>query len=184
MEGRRNSAAVGAGSGYGCQTFLPHIRAHGEGGHLVSTASVTGLFAPMPGVAVYNAAKAGIIALSETLAAELAGTSIGVSVVIPAFMQTRAIENADRNAPPVPIYTWTGIYVGVNSGYAFGKQTPGSLFGDSFSAFNYNANGWLGGLTAGAQIQNGHTLLGLEAALIGRTSTARHRVQYRLMALR
>jgi outer membrane immunogenic protein len=87
-------------------------------------------------------------------------------------------------APPVPIYTWTGIYVGVNGGYAFGKQTPGSLFGDSFSAFNYNANGWLGGLTAGAQIQNGHTLLGLEAALIGRTSTARHRVQYRLMALR
>jgi NAD(P)-dependent dehydrogenase (short-subunit alcohol dehydrogenase family) len=99
MEGRRNSAAVGAGSGYGCQTFLPHIRAHGEGDHIVSTASVTGLFAPMPGVAVYNAAKAGIIALSETLAAELAGTSIGVSVVIPAFMQTRAIENADRNRP-------------------------------------------------------------------------------------
>ena len=65
--------------------------------------------------------------------------------------------------PPVPVYTWTGIYLGVNGGYGFGQQTPGSLFGDSFSAFNYNANGWLGGLTAGAQLQNGHTLLGLEA---------------------
>ena len=65
--------------------------------------------------------------------------------------------------PPAPVYTWTGLYIGVNGGYSFGQQTPGSLFGDSFSAFNYNANGWLGGLTAGAQIQNGHTLLGLEA---------------------
>jgi outer membrane immunogenic protein len=62
-----------------------------------------------------------------------------------------------------PAYSWTGIYVGVNGGYGFGQQTPGSLFGDSFSAFNYNANGWLGGVTAGAQIQSGHTLLGLEA---------------------
>jgi outer membrane immunogenic protein len=65
--------------------------------------------------------------------------------------------------PPVPVYTWTGIYFGVNGGYGFGQQTPGSLFGGDFSAFNYNANGWLGGLTAGAQLQNGHTLLGLEA---------------------
>jgi len=64
---------------------------------------------------------------------------------------------------PTSTYTWTGIYLGVNGGYGFGQQTPGSLFGDSFSAFNYNANGFLGGLTAGAQIQSGHTLLGLEA---------------------
>ena len=54
--------------------------------------------------------------------------------------------------PPIPIYSWTGIYLGVNGGYGFGQQTPGSLFGDSFSAFNYNGNGWLGGVTAGAQI--------------------------------
>ena len=48
---------------------------------------------------------------------------------------------------PTPVYNWTGIYVGVNGGYGFGQQTPGSLFGDSFSAFDYNANGWLGGGT-------------------------------------
>ena len=63
---------------------------------------------------------------------------------------------------PVPVYNWTGIYVGLNAGYGLGQQLPGSLFGDSFSAFNYNANGWLGGATAGAQIQSGHTVIGIE----------------------
>ncbi len=64
---------------------------------------------------------------------------------------------------PVPVYNWTGIYLGINGGYGFGQQTPGSLFGDSFSAFNYNGNGWMGGITAGAQLQSGHTVMGLEA---------------------
>src|SRR5262249_23871163 len=73
---------------------------HGEGGHIVSTASVSGMI-PMPGMAVRNAAKAGIISLSETLAAELSGTSIGVSVLVPGFMRTRIAdrEHTDRNRP-------------------------------------------------------------------------------------
>ena len=65
-------------------------------------------------------------------------------------------------APPPP-YNWNGLYLGVNGGYGFGQSSPMSLFSDSFSAFNYNANGWLAGVTVGAQLQNGHTLLGLEA---------------------
>jgi outer membrane immunogenic protein len=69
--------------------------------------------------------------------------------------------------PPVvpvvaPAYTWTGIYFGANGGFGFGQATPMSLFTDSFSAFNYNVNGALAGVTAGAQIQAGHTVLGLE----------------------
>ena len=64
---------------------------------------------------------------------------------------------------PVPVYNWTGIYVGINGGYGFGQATPMSLYTDSFSAFNYNANGWLAGATAGAQIQSGHTVIGIEA---------------------
>ena len=85
------------GTIYGCQTFLPHIKAQGEGGHIVSTASLSGLI-PLPGIAVHSAAKAAIIALSQTLAAELAGTSIGVSVAVPGFMRTRAADCA-RNRP-------------------------------------------------------------------------------------
>ena len=54
--------------------------------------------------------------------------------------------------PPVPFYNWSGIYFGFNGGYAFGQSTPMSLYSDTFSAFNFSTNGWLGGLTAGAQI--------------------------------
>ena len=88
------------GTIYGCQTFLPHIKAQGEGGHIVSTASLSGLI-PLPGIAVHSAAKAAIIALSQTLAAELAGTSIGVSVLLPGFMRTRIAdrEHTARNRP-------------------------------------------------------------------------------------
>jgi outer membrane immunogenic protein len=65
-------------------------------------------------------------------------------------------------AAPPPAYTWTGIYLGANVGYGFGQHTPMSLYSGNFDAFDYNANGWMGGLTFGAQIQNGRTVLGLE----------------------
>jgi outer membrane immunogenic protein len=65
-------------------------------------------------------------------------------------------------APPIAAYNWTGIYLGANGGYAFGQSTPMGLFTDSFSAFSINANGWLAGATAGAQIQSGHVVMGLE----------------------
>ncbi len=70
--------------------------------------------------------------------------------------------------PPAPVsvvarvYNWTGIYLGLNGGYTFGQSTPMSLFSDNFTAFNYSADGFLGGLTAGAQIQSGHTVIGVE----------------------
>jgi outer membrane immunogenic protein len=60
-------------------------------------------------------------------------------------LRSRSAASAAYQAPvvvPVPVYTWTGLYLGINGGYGFGQQTPGSLFGDAFSAFNYNANGW------------------------------------------
>jgi outer membrane immunogenic protein len=80
-----------------------------------------------------------------------------------AFAADLPTEPVYKAPPPVPMYTWTGIYLGLNGGYGFGQQTPMSLYSDSFSAFNYNANGWLGGLTAGAQLQAGHTVMGFEA---------------------
>lgn len=69
------------GVGNGIQAFLPRIRTHGEGGHIVNTASMGGL---MPVVAgLYSMTKAAVIALSEALHIELLGENIGVSAYCP-----------------------------------------------------------------------------------------------------
>jgi NAD(P)-dependent dehydrogenase (short-subunit alcohol dehydrogenase family) len=85
------------GAVHGIQAFLPHIKAHREGGHFVNTASMAGLYGPA-GIAPYNATKAAVISLTETLSAELAGTDIGVSVLCTAFVRTR-IATSVRNRP-------------------------------------------------------------------------------------
>jgi NAD(P)-dependent dehydrogenase (short-subunit alcohol dehydrogenase family) len=82
---------------HGVQAFLPHIKAHGEDAHIVNTASLAGIIGP-PGTAPYNASKSGIVAVTETLAAELEGSPIGVSVLCTAFVRTR-IATSSRNRP-------------------------------------------------------------------------------------
>ena len=75
------------------QSFLPHLKQQGEGGHIVTTASVVGMFC-VPGTGPYNAAKFGNVAVAETLAAELAGTSIGVSILCVGNVQSRIPDSA------------------------------------------------------------------------------------------
>jgi NAD(P)-dependent dehydrogenase (short-subunit alcohol dehydrogenase family) len=83
----------------GLQTFLPRIRAHGEGGHIVSTASLAALV-PMPAMFVtYVAAKAAVVAISETIRGDLAEENIGVSVLCPGPIRTNIHEIA-KNRPP------------------------------------------------------------------------------------
>lgn len=55
----------------GVQVFAPRIARHGEGGHIVNTASITG-FAQQGGGVPYGVSKAAIIALTEVLRVELA----------------------------------------------------------------------------------------------------------------
>jgi len=81
----------------GIQIFLPHIKAHGEGGHIVNTASMAGLGgSALSGV--YCSTKFAIVGISEALAEELRGTDIGVSVLCPAFVRTNMPMNG-RNRP-------------------------------------------------------------------------------------
>ena len=56
----------------GVQVFVPRIARHGEGGHIVNTASITGFAQQGRGVP-YGVSKAGVIALTEVLRVELAG---------------------------------------------------------------------------------------------------------------
>jgi NAD(P)-dependent dehydrogenase (short-subunit alcohol dehydrogenase family) len=84
---------------HGLHAFLPHLLANPDGGHVVNTASVAGLVAG-PGIGPYNAAKSAVVAISETLAAELAedGSSVGVSVLCPGYVRTN-IASSQRNRP-------------------------------------------------------------------------------------
>ena len=84
---------------HGLHSFLPHLLANPDGGHIVNTASIAGLMAG-PGIGPYNAAKYGVVAISETLRAELAaeGSSVGVSVLCPGYVRTN-IFTSQRNRP-------------------------------------------------------------------------------------
>ena len=75
----------------GIQTFVPRLRAHGEGGHIVNTSSMAGVL-PIPGAAIYITAKAAVIGLSEALRSELAPERIGVSAFCPGPVQTNIRE--------------------------------------------------------------------------------------------
>ena len=74
----------------GCKTFAPAMRARASG-HIINVASFAG-FAAAPGINAYGTAKAGVIAMSEMLRAELAEAGVEVSVLCPAFVKTRLTE--------------------------------------------------------------------------------------------
>jgi len=82
---------------HGIRTFLPHIRAHGQGGHFVKTASMACMNSAL-GFSPYAASKFAVVAMSEGLAAQLKPLGIGVSVLCPSYVRTR-IGESGRNRP-------------------------------------------------------------------------------------
>ncbi|MFI5776608.1 SDR family NAD(P)-dependent oxidoreductase [Nocardia sp. NPDC051570] len=76
---------------HGCEIFAPRLRAAGRGG-IINVASAAG-FAAAPGMAAYNVSKAGVISLSETLAAELSGSGVAVTVLCPTFVKTNVVRD-------------------------------------------------------------------------------------------
>ena len=82
---------------YGAKVMTPLIKDHGEGGWILNVSSMAGM-GGVPYSGVYTASKAAVVALSESWAAELQDKRIGVSVLCPAFVQTR-IYDSERNRP-------------------------------------------------------------------------------------
>ena len=82
---------------HGIAAFLPHIRGHGEGGHIVNTASMAGMQSGL-GFNPYAASKFAVVAMSEGLAAQLKPLGIGVTVLCPGWVRTR-IGESGRNRP-------------------------------------------------------------------------------------
>ncbi|MFT4631943.1 MAG: NAD(P)-dependent dehydrogenase (short-subunit alcohol dehydrogenase family) [Candidatus Pseudothioglobus sp.] len=81
----------------GVVTFADRIRAQGEGGHIINTASMAGM-AGMGGMSVYNTSKFAVVGMSEAMRQDLAPYGIGVSVLCPAFVKTN-IYTSERNRP-------------------------------------------------------------------------------------
>ncbi len=81
----------------GCKTFAPMLKAQ-QSGHIVNIASFAGIANP-PGMGSYNASKAAVVAVSETLRHELAEFGVGVTVVCPAFFPTNLMNSARVQQP-------------------------------------------------------------------------------------
>ena len=83
---------------HGVRAFTPHLIGQNEG-HIVNTASVSGLISP-PGSGAYNVSKHAVVTLSETLHHELRerNSAVGVSVLCPAYVPT-GIVDSERNRP-------------------------------------------------------------------------------------
>ena len=75
----------------GVHVFLPRIRAHGEGGHIVNTASMGGIL-QYSRAGVYVTTKFAVVGLSEALNAELLDENIGVSAFCPGGVRTNIRE--------------------------------------------------------------------------------------------
>jgi NAD(P)-dependent dehydrogenase (short-subunit alcohol dehydrogenase family) len=75
----------------GVQTFLTLIASHGEGGHIVNTASMSGIVTA-GGVGIYATSKFAVVGLSEALRVDLAPDNIGVSVLCPGFVNSKIYE--------------------------------------------------------------------------------------------
>ena len=82
---------------YGAKVMVPLIKQHGEGGWIINVASMAGM-GGIPYNGAYTATKTAVVALSESWAAELQSKGIKVSVLCPAFVQTR-IYDSNRNRP-------------------------------------------------------------------------------------
>jgi NAD(P)-dependent dehydrogenase (short-subunit alcohol dehydrogenase family) len=85
---------------HGIRSFVPAIIEQGQGGHIVSTASMAGL---VSGGGIYGVTKHSVVNLSETLFQQLAmrGTDLGVSVRCPGGVRTRILES-ERNRTEAP----------------------------------------------------------------------------------
>ncbi|BBZ18313.1 putative short-chain dehydrogenase/reductase [Mycolicibacterium gadium] len=96
---------------HGCHVFTPILREAGYGG-IINVASAAA-FGAAPGMAAYNVSKAATLSLSETLAAELSGTGVNVTVLCPTFVKTNIVDAgriSDRSTQLADmLMRWTGF---------------------------------------------------------------------------
>ncbi|AQA01609.1 short-chain dehydrogenase [Mycobacterium sp. MS1601] len=97
---------------HGCHVFTPILRDAGGPRGIINVASAAS-FGAAPGMAAYNVSKAAVLSLSETMAAELSGTGVDVTVLCPTFVKTNIVA-AGRITPNSTqladrLMRWTGF---------------------------------------------------------------------------
>jgi NAD(P)-dependent dehydrogenase (short-subunit alcohol dehydrogenase family) len=96
---------------HGCHVFTPILREAGRGG-IINVASAAS-FGAAPGMASYNVSKAAVLSLSETLAAELSGSGVHVTVLCPTFVKTTIVSagriTSKSSDLAERLMRWTGI---------------------------------------------------------------------------
>lgn len=112
---------------YAVETFLPLIREHGEGGHILNTASVGG-HVGFAGVGPYSASKFAVVGLTESLAGDLADENIGVSMLCPGFTNTRIAENAGQGGSGVQDAVKSGMSADVVAQFTLEQVKRNALY--------------------------------------------------------
>ena len=110
----------------GIRAFTPLFKQQ-KSGYFVNIASAAGLFSPAH-MGAYNAAKAGVISLSESTSYELAPFNVGTTVVCPAFFQTNLMENMK--------FTVDGVDKNVGKLMAKSSVSAEDIADDVFNAVN------------------------------------------------
>jgi NADP-dependent 3-hydroxy acid dehydrogenase YdfG len=130
---------------HGIEAFLPLIQSHGEGGHIVNTASMAGHYASAY-MSPYNATKFAVVGYSEGLRLELENKKIGVSVLCPTWVRSK-IYNAHGGAPSLAgsdvDFTQSPVYQAskhiIDNGMRaedFANLTLGAIVQNRFYVFN------------------------------------------------
>ncbi|MCX6398143.1 MAG: SDR family NAD(P)-dependent oxidoreductase [Propionibacteriales bacterium] len=111
----------------GVHEVAPRMIAAG-GGQIVNIASLAGRI-PAPGSAVYSATKAGVLALTEALDAELAASGVRVAAVLPSFTSTGLIDGTTppRLSPPISPEQVAAAVVGLMARHKPVVTVPRSL---------------------------------------------------------
>jgi NAD(P)-dependent dehydrogenase (short-subunit alcohol dehydrogenase family) len=103
----------------GIVTILPRIQQHGQGGHIVNTASMSGLV-PHPGAAIYGTSKGAAVAMMECMRGELEPLGIICSAFCPGAVQSNIARSGETRPPKL-----------ADTGYAESdrrRQQGGSFF--------------------------------------------------------
>ncbi len=100
---------------HGCHVFAPILREAGPSKQprgIINVASAAA-FGAAPGMAAYNVSKAGVLSLSETIAAELSGSGVSVTVLCPTFVKTNIVDAGRITAASTDfanrLMRWTGV---------------------------------------------------------------------------